>query len=132
MLVNVPVSAVLAVSDLEKAIDFYGNMLGLKKVAMPGEMEEGVVAFKAGQGTNLFIYEREGGSDASHTVVAFLADDVEAIVADLSAKGVAIEQVEAGDMKTDERGIATVGPYQTAYIRDPEGNWISITTNPLE
>jgi catechol 2,3-dioxygenase-like lactoylglutathione lyase family enzyme len=131
MLVNAPVSAVLAVSDLEKAIDFYGNMLGLKKVTMPGEMEEGVVAFEAGQGTTLFIYEREGGSDASHTVVAFLVDDVEAIVADLSAKGVIIEQVEAGDMKTDERGIATVGPYQTAYTRDPEGNWISITTNPL-
>jgi catechol 2,3-dioxygenase-like lactoylglutathione lyase family enzyme len=131
MLANAPVSAVLAVSDLEKAIDFYGNTLGLKRVTMPGEMEEGVAAFEAGQGTALFIYWREGGSDATHTVVAFLVDDVAATVADLSAKGVVIEQVEAGDLKTDERGIATVGPYQTAYIRDPEGNWISITTNPL-
>jgi catechol 2,3-dioxygenase-like lactoylglutathione lyase family enzyme len=131
MLATAPVSAVLAVSDLEKAIDFYGNTLGLKRVVMSGEMEEGVAAFEAGQGTTLFIYWREGGSDATHTVAVFMVDDVAAAVADLSAKGVVIEQIEAGDFKTDERGIATVGSNQTAYIRDPEGNWISITTVPF-
>jgi hypothetical protein len=46
----------------------------------------------------------------------------------LADKGVVFEQYDMGEIKTDERGIATIGTTKGAWFTDTEGNIIAIVT----
>ena len=83
--------------------------------------------FQCGDGTMLLIYPREAPSVADHTLASFKVDDIESVVDGLSAKGVTFEQYDMGEIKTDERGIASEpqGP-KAAWFNDPDGNILGI------
>jgi hypothetical protein len=55
-----------------------------------------------------------------------VVDDIEAVVDALRKRGVVFEQYDMPGMKTDERGIATLGPGKSAWFKDTEGNILSI------
>jgi hypothetical protein len=53
-------------------------------------------------------------------------DDVEKTVDELIAKGIAFEQYDFGQIKTDEKGIMRgMGP-TIAWFKDPAGNILSV------
>ena len=121
MLANSRVGAILPAVDLERAKKFYEEKLGLKAV----DMGDGVM-FECGQGTGLMLYQRDTPTKADHTVAAWEVDNIEEAVQALQEKGVVFEHYDMPGLKTDERGIATMGTMKGAWFKDSEGNTLSI------
>ena len=123
MLKNAPIAANLRAADLQRARKFYTDRLGLRAV---DTAEPGALALEAGDDTMLYIYEREASTAAGHTVARWLVDDIEKTVGDLRERGVAFEQYDMPDLKTDERGIAEADGVKGAWFRDSEGNILAV------
>ena len=121
MLNQYPASAVLVASDLERAKKFYEESLGLTPVQGP----PGIAMFKAGEGSTVVIYEKEGGSKAVHTVLGFSVKDLKGLLAELKAKGVKQDLRDLPE-GADEDGIVRYGPVSSAWINDSEGNIIAL------
>lgn len=124
MLTNSPVTPTLVVTDLARARDFYENKLGLKPDStMTDEMG---VLYIAGGGTGLYIYKRPNASTADNTLAAFKVDDLEKTIIELSQSGISFEHYDMPGLKTDEKGIATMGKVKSAWFKDPDNNILSI------
>jgi catechol 2,3-dioxygenase-like lactoylglutathione lyase family enzyme len=123
MLGNYSVVPTIPVSDLERAIDFYSNVLGLK---MAEEQMPGGTLFEAGKGTRVYLYQREG-SACDHTLAAFNVDNLEKVMDDLRQKGVEFEHYDLPGIKTDEEGVAMMDSVKSAWFKDPDGNILGIT-----
>lgn len=108
--------------SVEQAAQFYGEVLGID-AHVDHEMGA-MLTLTFPHGATFLIYEKEDHSPASHTVVMFPVDDVEATAARLKEAGVALERLPW----TDEDGIARDPEHgmQTAWFKDPAGNWLSI------
>jgi catechol 2,3-dioxygenase-like lactoylglutathione lyase family enzyme len=122
------VAAGLAVSDMDRAREFYEGKLGLPVGIDSGDN----LQYRCGEGTVIHVYlspEHAGKSTA--TLAGWGVDDVERVVAELTAKGVSFERYDEGPIITDEKGIATFeGDARVAYFRDPDGNTLSIAQGP--
>jgi len=119
------IAAVVAVSDIDRAREFYEGKLGLR--VGKGTTEAGL-AYRLGEATELFLYlspANAGSGDA--TVASFEVDNVELEVAELSAAGVEFERYDDPEFKTDEYGIASVGDDPVAWFKDPDGNIFAVT-----
>jgi catechol 2,3-dioxygenase-like lactoylglutathione lyase family enzyme len=118
------VSAGFAVSDMGRAREFYEGKLGLPVGTDTGDN----VSYRCGEGTELYVYlspDHAGKSTA--TLTGWHVDDAEAVVDELTSKGVAFERYDEGPIVTDEKGIATFeGGARVAYFKDPDGNTHSI------
>ncbi|MFN2185350.1 MAG: VOC family protein, partial [Anaerolineae bacterium] len=108
MLRDARVAAILPAIDIERAKEFYTKKVGLRSADMPVP-EDGAV-FESGDCTMLYLYERQGGTRADHTVAGWLVDDLGSTVDELRDRGIAFEQYDMPGLKTDERGIAASGP----------------------
>jgi catechol 2,3-dioxygenase-like lactoylglutathione lyase family enzyme len=118
-----PVSASMAISDLDRARDFYENKLGLT-----GGFEDadGGYTYPCAGSSELHIYVSPEGAGTSGATQAFwTVEDVDATVAELSGRGVTFEQY--GDpFNTDEKGIARFGNDAVAWFKDPDGNILAV------
>lgn len=112
----------VAVTDLEVAKDFYGTKLGLKVL----EETPFTIRVGAGHGSQLGI--RKGQPNVGQTVTHFEVDDLEAVIADLTSRGVTFEEYETP--KT-VNFIAQVGPARGAWFKDPSGNVIGLREGPV-
>ena len=111
-------SAILAVSDLERARRFYGDTLGLN-LADEGA-EEGVLVYRTGA-TRLVVYQSEfAGTNRANAVVWGVGDDIDAIVAALEAKGAAFEHYP--DIGRLEGNVHVAGGARLVWLKDPDGN----------
>jgi predicted enzyme related to lactoylglutathione lyase len=121
MLETAEITAVVPVSDIDKAVEFYGGALGLTLDVRRDDLAQNREAeFRAGDGT-LLVYESVGAGQSRHTVAGFRVDDIDAIANDLRERGVVFEEYDTPDLKT-ENGIATIGDLRAAWARDPDGN----------
>ena len=117
----------LPVVDLERAKRFYGETLGLKLLDLPApELASEMAFFEAGEGAQFALYRREEPTKADHTLASFRVSDVESAVAALGERGVVFEQYDMPGLKTDERGIAEMGPFRGAFLKDTEGNILGV------
>jgi predicted enzyme related to lactoylglutathione lyase len=119
MLSDSPVMPTIPVTDINRAIDFYANKLGLKRSAMQSEKDSAL--FDAGAGTMLFLYQRPP-SPAQHTLASFKVEDLLKTMDDLSQNGVVFEHYDFPGLKTDEKGIAINEGSKAAWFKDPDGN----------
>ena len=55
-----------------------------------------------------------------------IIDDVEGTLDELISKGVTPEQYNEGPFATDEKGLARMGDYMGAWIKDPDGNVLAV------
>jgi predicted enzyme related to lactoylglutathione lyase len=111
-----------AVDDLDKALEFYGETLGLKTSVL----QEGVLiqVDLAGHRPTL-IYHKPDFTPATYTILNFPVEDVEKTVDDLSARGVSFERYDG--FEQDERGIDRTGPNGgIAWFKDPAGNILAV------
>jgi catechol-2,3-dioxygenase len=118
------VEAVAAVSDLDRAKEFYERQLGL----VPDAEEDEGVRYSCAQGSAIFIYlspENAGASQA--TVAGWFVNDLEDTIDELASRGAAFEQYDQPGIKTDEHGIFDNGRLRAAWIKDPDGNTIALT-----
>jgi len=119
------VEAAIAVSDLAKAKHFYEDQLGLT----PGDQDETGVRYACGEGTGIFVYlsvENAGKSRA--TMAGWFVDDLDETMADLALRGVTFEQYSQPELETDDRGVFDGGDFRAAWIMDPDGNTLAITS----
>jgi catechol-2,3-dioxygenase len=120
-------AAVLRAENLERAKKFYVDVLGLKERAVPGPAVQAMLV--AGDGTAVMIYERPGMPAPMNTALGFAipADKFDGIVADLRSKGAMFEDYDIPEMDLKTvNGVAAVGGSKAAWIKDSEGNIISI------
>jgi catechol 2,3-dioxygenase-like lactoylglutathione lyase family enzyme len=117
----------IAVKDLERAVEFYEGKLGLT-VADDDDGGSSSRGYQCGQGSTLFVFvspEHAGKSTA--TLAGWYVDDIERLVAELTARGVFFERYDEPPIVTDDNGIATFdGGNKVAYFRDPDGNTLSL------
>jgi len=122
------VAAAVAVSNMDRAREFYEGKLGLSV----GIDSVDNLRYRCAEGTVMHVYlspEHAGKSTA--TLVGWGVDDVEGVVDELTSRGVAFERYDEGPIITDEKGIATFeGGVKVAYFRDPDGNTLSIAQAP--
>ena len=124
MLESAEIAAVVPVSDLDKACEFYGDKLGLKLDVRRDDLPQNREAeFRAGDGT-LVVYESVAAGQSRGTVAAFRVADLDSVVAGLRERGVAFEDYDLPDLKT-ENGSAAIGDRRAAWARDPDGNIIA-------
>ena len=113
----------LVVTDVDIAKPFYEGQLGLTLL----EETPAGCRFGAGKGSQFTI--RRGQPPASGpTVMHFEVDDIEAVVRDLTSRGVTFEEYETP--KT-VNFIAEVGPARGAWFKDPDGNVIGVRQGPV-
>ena len=125
MLTGARIAAVVPVSDVDAAIRFYGDTLGLVLKERRSDLPENREAeFDAGGGT-LLVYESVGAGQSRHTVAGFRVDDIDEAVRSLRERGVAFEEYDLPDLKT-QNGIAAVGDVRAAWCRDPDGNILAV------
>ena len=117
------VSAVIAVTDMARAKDFYENKLGL---VGGQDQPDGGVRYPCGD-TELHVYPSQYAGGSGATIAGWTVDDIDAAVEELTAKGVTFEQYD-DPFNTDERGIARMGDFTGAWFKDPDGNILSIGT----
>jgi catechol 2,3-dioxygenase-like lactoylglutathione lyase family enzyme len=124
MLGKAEIAAIVPVSNVDKAVDYYGGVLGLELQIRRDDLPENREAeFRGGDGT-LVIYESVAAGQSRGTVAGFRVDDIDSVVARLRERGVAFEEYDLPDLKT-ENGIASIGDLRAAWARDPDGNIIA-------
>ena len=118
-----PVGAVIAVSDMDRAREFYEGKLGLSG----GEDQpDGGVRYSCGGDTQIHVYPSpENAGKATATLAGWWVSDVEATVDELAANGVSFEQY-GEPFNTDEKGIARFEGYVGAWFKDPDGNILAL------
>jgi catechol 2,3-dioxygenase-like lactoylglutathione lyase family enzyme len=113
----------LVVTDMDQAKPFYREQLGLTLL----EETPAGCRFGAGKGSQVSI--RRGQTPAGgQTVVHFEVEDVEAVVRDLTSRGVVFEEYETP--KT-VNFIAQIGPARGAWFKDPAGNVLGLREGPV-
>lgn len=114
-------SAIVAVSDLDRARVFYEETLGLTRLEAPGGEENGVLAFRTGE-TRLTVYVSDfAGTNRANAVTWEMKGDLVETVDDLKAKGVAFEHYpEMG--ATMNGDIHEFGSAKLVWFKDPDGN----------
>jgi catechol 2,3-dioxygenase-like lactoylglutathione lyase family enzyme len=125
MLGEAEIAAIVPVSNVDKAVEYYGGALGLELQVRRDDLPENREAeFRAGDGT-LVVYESVAAGQSRGTVAAFRVEDIEGVVAELRTRGVAFEEYDLPDLKT-ENGVARIGDLLAAWARDPDGNIIAV------
>ncbi|WP_310728826.1 VOC family protein [Streptomyces sp. N2A] len=119
----------LPAQDLDRARRFYAEKLGLT----PVDERPGGLLYRCG-GAEFVIFLSTGAAPGTFTQMAWVVDDIEATVAQLKARGVEFEEVDAPGFHT-EHGIAHIaGNYPSkhahaergAWFHDSEGNLLGI------
>jgi catechol 2,3-dioxygenase-like lactoylglutathione lyase family enzyme len=117
------IDAVLAVSDMDKAKEFYEERLGLSG---GDDQDDGGHTYPCGEGTRVHVYPSpDNAGKSGATQAGWVVQDVEATVDELTANGVTFEQYDE-PMKTNEKGIARLGDITGAWFKDPDGNILGI------
>jgi catechol 2,3-dioxygenase-like lactoylglutathione lyase family enzyme len=125
MLADSMVVPTIPVTDLERALAFYRDVLGL------GVLEETpfAIRFRAGAGTQLSVYKR-GPIERGHTVAHFEVADIEATMADIRSRRGKFEEYSGGPLTT-VNGVAQIGPARGAWLKDPDGNVLGLREGQL-
>lgn len=120
MLETFTVFATLPAADLDRAKAWYREKLGLE----PTHEDAGGVWFESG-GHPFILYPSQFAGTAQSTAIGWHVDDLRSSVAELRGRGVTFEEYDLPEVKT-EGGIARIGTYLAAWLRDSEGNLLMI------
>jgi len=109
-----------AVSDVEAAERFYGEVLGIETA-----VENGMLTLLLDGGTRpTLAYPKPGHTPAEYTILNFPVDDIDATVDALTGRGVEILRYDG--LEQDDRGIMRAGGPYIAWFADPAGNVLSV------
>ncbi len=115
-----------SVDDIDKAELFYRDTLGLTVTAR----QMGVKLLElhiSGNENAILVYPKPNHEPATYTILNFPVDDVENVVDELTARGVAFEHYDSEQLKTDGKGIMRGGGGPViAWFKDPAGNILSV------
>jgi len=118
------VGATIAVTDMDRAVEFYEGKLGLRSSG--GDEPDGGRTYECGGGSTLHVFPSPHAKASGATVAGWAIDDVEGTLDELISKGVTPEQYDEGPARTDEKGLARMGDYVGVWVKDPDGNVLAI------
>ncbi|WP_145854847.1 VOC family protein [Pedobacter suwonensis] len=126
MLQNSKAFGSFSVDDIQKAKEFYQDVLGLEVKDNP----MGVIEVVVSGSSNILLYPKPNHVPATFTVLNFPVENIDQAVDELIAKGVKFEIYHQESIKTDQKGISrgNGGP-AIAWFRDPSGNILSVLQN---
>jgi catechol 2,3-dioxygenase-like lactoylglutathione lyase family enzyme len=110
----------IPVADLDRAVSFYTDVLGLEHL----QTSEAGALLRARDGPVL-LYSSSAAPPA-HTLAGFEVDRLEPVIETLAARGVTFEDYDFPELTTVDH-IAWIGPERAAWFRDSEGNILSIS-----
>jgi predicted enzyme related to lactoylglutathione lyase len=110
-----------ATNDLDAAQKFYGETLGLDVEVWD---EGNLLALHLAGGRDTMIYNKPDFAPATYTILNFQVDDIDGVVAELTARGVTFERYDG--FGQDEQGIARGNGPDIAWFKDPAGNILSV------
>ncbi|HYC69409.1 VOC family protein [Brevundimonas sp.] len=112
-------SAIVAVSDIDRARAFYEDTLGLTRE--PAGEQGDVLGFRTGD-TRLTVYKSDhAGTNKANAVSWDMQGDLVETVNALKAKGVRFEHYP--DMGLTLNGdVHEAGPMKLVWFKDPDGN----------
>ena len=111
----------VAVSDFDRARQFYGDTLGL-----PITEESPFALVADANGTILRLTAVEQPAAAPYTVLGWNVADIDSMTGQLAARGVQFTRYDG--MEQDERAVWTApGGAKIAWFLDPDGNNPSLT-----
>lgn len=114
--------ATVATANLDKARQFYAEVLGLKLVHTEGKE---ALTFQSGR-SSLIVYRSQYAGTNKATAVNFrVGEELGAIVGALEKKGVTFERYDFPDVR-HEGALHVMGPMKVAWFKDPDGNIISL------
>jgi catechol 2,3-dioxygenase-like lactoylglutathione lyase family enzyme len=121
LLGNKPSSAIVAVSDLDRARKFYAETLGLEA----DNTSQETLAFRTGD-TQLIVYKSEyAGTNKANAVVWSAPEDFDAIVDQLREQGVRFEEYPDMGMEIS-CGVHRSGDFKAVWFKDPDGNILHV------
>ncbi len=120
MFKNTPAYSSFSVDDLQKAKDFYANILGLDV-----SETHGIIRLTTEGNNAIIVYPKPNHIPATFTVLNFSIENVDKAVDELIAKGIRFEQY-TGDIHTDAKGISRGAGPAIAWFKDPAGNILSV------
>lgn len=116
-------SAIVAVTDIDRARSFYATTLGLELEEDMGE----VLTFRTGE-TFLVVYKSDmAGTNKANAVVWAVGDEIDTIARDLKAKGVSFRHYEM-DGVTMEGDVHVAGDFRMVWFADPDGNILHLNS----
>jgi catechol 2,3-dioxygenase-like lactoylglutathione lyase family enzyme len=119
-------AATLAVSDLQRARDFYENTLGLETLReIPG-----AILYKSGSSVVLVYPSEYAGTNQATAASWAVGDEFDAIVQELQAKGVAFEHYDDLPETTREGDVHMMGDFKAVWFKDPDGNILNLANMP--
>jgi catechol 2,3-dioxygenase-like lactoylglutathione lyase family enzyme len=127
MLGSKDAAATLAVSDLQRARDFYENTLGLTPVQEP----PGSILYKSGNSVVLVYPSEYAGSNRATAASWAVGDDFDAIVEDLRAKGVVFERYDDLPDTTREGDVHVLDGFKAVWFKDPDGNILNLINQTM-
>lgn len=116
-------AATLAVSDLERARDFYENTLGLA----PQQEVPGAILYRSGNAGVLVYPSEYAGTNKATAAWWAVGDDFDAIVEELQTKGVSFERYDDLPDTTREDDVHISGEFKAVWLKDPDGNILNLT-----
>ena len=124
---NYRCGAAAAVTDMQRAREFYEGVLGLVPHSDTGDN----IGYPCNGDTQINVYLSPNAGTAKFTIAGFEVDDIETVVEQLTKQGVAFEQYDEPPVVTDPQGIAHFEhDAKVAYFKDPDGNILSLAQAP--
>ncbi len=118
----------LPAQDLDRARSFYRDRLGLT----PVEEREGGLRYLCAAG-EFHVFISAGSASGDATQLGFEVDDIDAVVADLRARGIAFEEFDVPGFEATDGIVEVGGNYPSkgtgergAWFRDSEGNLLGL------
>ena len=115
-------AAALAVSDLQRARNFYENTLGLEAV----QESPGAILYRSGNSVVLVYPSEYAGTNKATAATWAVGDDFDSIVAGLREKGVTFEHYDDLPDTTREGDVHLMGEIKGVWFKDPDGNILSL------
>jgi catechol 2,3-dioxygenase-like lactoylglutathione lyase family enzyme len=112
----------IAVHDIQNALDFYGSILGLKRV----EENKAGYLFESGGGL-IGLHQSPTAGSGQGTCAWWIVDDVDKIVKKLKSRGVTFE-TNYDLPRTKRKGDIYLmsDTKRAAWFKDPDGNILGI------
>jgi catechol 2,3-dioxygenase-like lactoylglutathione lyase family enzyme len=121
MLGKADATPMLAVKDLDRARQFYEDILGLERKE---EWGEGITLESGDTRINLYRSEFAGTNKA--TALNFDVDDIQKEVGELKEKGIFFEQYDLPGLQHQGDIYVGEGGFKTTWFKDPDGNILSL------
>jgi catechol 2,3-dioxygenase-like lactoylglutathione lyase family enzyme len=115
-------AAVLAVSDLQRARNFYENTLGLEAVQEP----PGAILYRSGNSVVLVYPSEYAGTNKATAATWAVGDDFDSIIEALKEKGVTFEHYDDLPETTRDGDVHQMGDLKGVWFKDPDGNILSL------